>query len=207
LLAGMMAVHLSRRLIYRRPSPMLRMAAPAKRPESHLSEIRHALTHRPSFAGSDRRSAMLLVAVFVMIFAMLGLVFYIFTSQVGHTPSLPITLTAPTMGVGNASFQVSHVRGGPYPSASVRVSLIVNGFAASPVSLPLNNSSSKASIGPNDYRIFWADGDGDGAVTMGDRFRVSGDGTPLPSLSTCSFRLIGSDGTLLGSISWATSSE
>jgi len=90
---------------------------------------------------------------------------------------------------GNASFAIRSVSGGPYSDTGFQIMLIVNDFAGGPVALEPNNSVARIAIGPNHYRVAWSDSDGDGAVDVGDSFRVSGDGGALPALSYYEFDL------------------
>lgn len=85
---------------------------------------------------------------------------------------------------GNATFAVENVSNGPYVASGFRVALIVNGFSGHPVSLPPSGGTVRIPIGPNAYLVGWEDADRDGSVSRGDSFSVSGDGTPLPSLSS-----------------------
>ena len=130
----------------------------------------------------------------VVVFAAIGLViatsFVLYSAQRPRPPLTDNLVFSPAAFVdGNASVTVQNVSHGPYLFSGFQISLIVNDFAGGPVALELNNSVARMTIGPNHYRIAWSDSDGDGAVDVGDSFRVAGDGGPLPVLSYYEFDL------------------
>ena len=78
---------------------------------------------------------------------------------------------------------------GPYASSGFQIRLVVSNFAGGPASLGPNNSVARIVIGRTAYRVVWIDTDGDGAVSVGDPFLVSGDRAPLSPLSDYEFDL------------------
>jgi hypothetical protein len=134
------------------------------------------------------RSPAFLVAVFAAVAIVIGVSFLAYSLQPPR-PSTPDNLAFSSVVLvnGNASFAVHNVSGGPYQAVGFQVSLIVNDFAAAPVTLGPNNSVTRITIGPNHYGIVWSDSNGDAAVDVGDSFLVSGDGGPLPALSYYEF--------------------
>ena len=130
----------------------------------------------------------------VIVFAAIGLViatsFVLYSAQLARPPPTEnLVFSTAALVHGNASFTVQNVSHGPYLFSGFQISLIVNDFAGGPVALEPNNSVARMTIGPNHYRITWSDSDGDGAVDVGDSFRVAGDGGPLPVLSYYEFDL------------------
>ena len=105
------------------------------------------------------------------------------------TPTTYVVFADPTLSGGNASFVVLNTSGGPYTYGGFGVHLSVNNFASTEFFLGGNGSVMRVTIGPNAYRIAWLDSDDDGSVSVGDVFTVSGDRTPLPSLSAYEFDL------------------
>lgn len=90
---------------------------------------------------------------------------------------------------GNASWSVGGVAGGPYSYGGFLVRLAVNGESMIWVPLGLSDSSNVLVVGSLSYRVVWTDDDANGSVSPGDRFLLTGDGTPLPSSSTFEFVL------------------
>ena len=130
------------------------------------------------------------MAVFVAIGLVIITSFALFSLQPPRpSPTVNLVFAPPTFVDGNASLTVQNVSHGPYMFSGFQMTLIVNDFAGGPVALEPNNSVARMTIGPNHYRIAWSDSDGDGAVDVGDSFRVAGDGGPLPVLSYYEFDL------------------
>lgn len=104
---------------------------------------------------------------------------------------------------GNASWLVGAVLGGPYSSGGFSMRLTVNGESITWAPLGETDSGILLVVGSHSYRVVWTDVDGDGSVSLGDRFRVTGDGIPLPSASTFEFTLKWSE-SWLSKASWST---
>src|SRR5712691_5154676 len=100
-----------------------------------------------------------------------------------------IVFADPVFVQGNVSLTVQSVIRGPYSSSGFHVNLAVNNFAGQSTPLGANGSVVRISIGPNTYRVSWQDRDGDGSVSPGDTFTISGDRVPLPPLSVYEFDL------------------
>ena len=140
--------------------------------------------------GSDRRSVWFLVAVLGAVLAVMLTSYVVYSSLPPRAPPADnVVFSRPSISEGNASFVVESVSGGPYPHTGFRVNLTVNGFSAEPAPLAASRILNRLSIGPNVYVIFWDDADGDGAVSRGDPWIVSGDNIPLPTLSLFEFGL------------------
>ena len=131
-----------------------------------------------------------LVVVFAAIGVVIATSFVLYSAQPPRPPPTDnLVFSSAAFVGGNASVIVQNVSRGPYLFSGFQILLIVNEFAGGPVALEPNNSIARMTIGPNHYRIAWSDSNGDGAVDVGDSFRVSGDGGPLPVLSYYEFDL------------------
>lgn len=176
------------------------------RAKSTLSEIARTMTHLPSVRGGDRRALATLIAVFVVVLVMLGVVFVVFQSQ--ETPRPPARVQFGPVAVTtwgtlyNASFNVSTVLYGPYAASAFLVNLSVQNLAAQ-APLGANGQATSISIGTNVYRVTWTDRDADGYISPGDTFTVTG----LPGLSACALTLVWPSGGWTASVYWTTSSE
>ncbi len=89
----------------------------------------------------------------------------------------------------NASWIVDSVDGGPYAYTGFSVRLAVNGGSTLWVPLGRSDTIHSVVVGMVTYRIMWRDADGNGSVSKGDSFSVTGDRAPLPSGSTFEFGL------------------
>ncbi len=131
-----------------------------------------------------------LVAVFVAIGLVITTSTVLYSLQPPRSPPTGNLVFAPaTLLDGNASFPVQNVSHGPYGFSGFQIRLVVNNFAGGPASLGPNNSVARLVIGTTAYRVVWIDADGDGAVSVGDSFLVSGDRAPLSPLSDYEFDL------------------
>ena len=131
-----------------------------------------------------------LVAVFVSIGLVVTTSFILYSLQPTRPPPTNnLVFAPPALLEGNASFTVQNVSDGRYIFSGFQVRLVVNNFAAGPFALGPNNSVTRIVIGPAAYRVVWIDADGNGAVSVGDSFLVSGDRAPLSPLSDYEFDL------------------
>ncbi len=131
-----------------------------------------------------------LVAVFLAIGIAISTSFVFYSLQPSRPPPTDnLIFTSASLVDGNASFEVQNVSHGPYSFSGFGFRLVVNNFAVGPVALGPNHSATRIAIGPTFYRVSWTDADGDGAVSVGDSFLVTGDNAPLPSLSAFEFAL------------------
>ncbi len=140
----------------------------------------------------DRRGSLFIFAVFAAVALVVTASFLAFSLL--PTPAPPpgnLTFASPHLEHGNVSLAVLNTTGGPYPYTAFRLHLIVNDFSSPVIGLAPNATVMQLVVGPNAYRITWNDSNRDGAVSVGDSFLVSGDGSPLPSLSSYEFDLQG----------------
>ena len=133
---------------------------------------------------TGRRGPWFLLAVFLAIAAVVLGSYTVYLLQAPRSPPPDnLTFSHPLVSEGNASFAVQRTAGGPYSYDSFFVTLKVNNFASNATPLAPSETVMPVVIGPNRYRIVWSDSDVNDAVGVGDLFFVTGDGTPLYSLS------------------------
>ncbi len=131
-----------------------------------------------------------LIAVFTAIGLVITTSFILYSLQPPRPrPTDNLVFTPATLVGGNASFAVQRAAHGPYLVAGFHVRLVVNNFVGGPAALGPNNSVTRIGIGTMAYGVVWIDADGNGAVSVGDSFLVSGDRTPLSPLSDYEFDL------------------
>ena len=131
-----------------------------------------------------------LIAVFAAIGMVIATSFVLFSLQPPRAPPTGNLIFTPASIInGNASFVVQNVSRGPYVYSGFTFRLVVNNFAVGPVALGPNGSSTSVQVGAATDRISWIDADGDGAVSVGDSFLITGDRAPLSSLSDYEFDL------------------
>jgi hypothetical protein len=170
-----------------------------------------------SGTGPERRSkgaSGYIVAVLVTLVVALALVFFTFGfpflwsppwSPPPPPPSDEIVFSPVSVDAGrNASWVVSSVVGGPYPYSGFSIRLTVNATTMNWVLLGRNDTIRFVQVASTTYRVVWRDADGNGLVSEGDPFSVTGDETPLPSLSTIEFGLKWME-SWISEASWSTS--
>ncbi len=149
----------------------------------------------------------LVVAIFIIVGIVFGSTFYVFMTQEKAPPAVPITFTMAFMIDGNGTFNVTSVSNTSYPWTGFSVNLTMNNFGAAAVPLAASGEDAAIVIGPNTYHITWLDRDGDGKVSVGDAFWVTGNHAQLPPLSYCKFSLIWNAGSWAAVEYWITSSS
>lgn len=107
----------------------------------------------------------------------------------GSPPTDNLIFAAALVVDGNVSFAVQNVSHGPYAYSGFSFRLVVNNYAVGPVALGPNGSATDVRVGTTTDRVTWIDADGDGAVSVGDSFLVTGDRAQLASLSDYEFDL------------------
>ena len=139
---------------------------------------------------SDTSQRWFLVAVFAGIAIVIGTSFAVYSLQVPRPVRTDnLVFTPASLLDGNASFEVLNVSHGPYAYSGFEFRFIVNNFAIGPVALGPNHTATRIALGTTTYWVSWLDTDGDGAVSVGDSFLVTGDRAPLSPLSDYEFDL------------------
>jgi hypothetical protein len=128
--------------------------------------------------------------VFVAIGLVITTTFVLYSLQPPRSPPTDnLVFTVASVVDGNASFAILNVSHGPYAYSGFSFRLVVNNFAVGPVALGPNGSATEVRVGTTTDRITWFDADGDGSVSVGDSFLVTGDRAQLASLSDYEFDL------------------
>jgi hypothetical protein len=119
-------------------------------------------------------------------------------------PKFELVFSSVSIDAGrNASWVVDSVDGGPYASTGFSMRLSVNGTSTNWVRLSPSQTVQSVVVGTVTYRFEWRDSDGNGTVSKGDRFSVSGDKAPIPARSTFEFALKWSE-SWLSHAYWST---
>lgn len=154
----------------------------------------------------DRRALAFLIAIFAVVGAVFATVFVTWSlTHPAPVPS-PVTFSAATMTNWNATFAVASVAGGPYSWQNFTVTFSFNNFNSPVVPLAPSGVNASVIIGTTSYHIRWNDTDGNGAISVGDTFAITGVGAGLAPLSYCIFSLIWDHGDWTSILYWVTSS-
>ncbi|HYU07706.1 MAG TPA: hypothetical protein VEM77_11115 [Thermoplasmata archaeon] len=147
-------------------------------------------TPPPRDSIRNGRTLQFVIFIFAAVLLVVAATFYVASLVPPRAiPTDKIVFSSVALVDRNASFLVQSESGGPYLYGGFEATLVVNDFPGPTVTLGPSQSIVRVSIGPNAYRITWRDADGDGAPSAGDSFLISGDGTPLPSISAYEFDL------------------
>ena len=131
-----------------------------------------------------------LLAVFVAIGLVISTSFVLFSLQPPRSPPTDNLIFTPASIIdGNVSFAVQNVSHGLYAYSGFEFRLVVNNYAVGPLALGPNNSVTTVMVGTTTDRISWIDADGDGTVSVGDAFIVTGNRAQLSALSDYEFDL------------------
>ncbi len=142
---------------------------------------------------ADRRGFGFVVLIFVLVVAVFGVAYYAFVTTLKPIPSAPVQFDTAYIVRLNGTFNVSSDANSSWSWTSFNVNLSINN--AGSVSVPLAATGQNASLlvgtatHKDTYHVIWIDRNGDGAVSVGDVFWVTGDGVGLPSLSYVHFSL------------------
>jgi hypothetical protein len=121
-----------------------------------------------------------LVVVFVVIPAIIAIWFFMFlTPLVPNLGPPTVTFSAVSQPQGNATFTIATISQTTI-AGFFRVNMRVDGVLGSG-SETLDESGATISVGGTTYIVFWEDLGNPAYVSVGDGFRVTGDGTPLPA--------------------------
>ncbi len=152
----------------------------------------------------DTRTLPFVIFIFAAVLLVVAATFYVASLVPPRAiPTDKLVFSDVALVDGNASALVQSESGGPYSYRGFEATLVVNDFPSPTVALGPPQSIVRVSIGPNAYRIIWRDADRDGAPSAGDSFLISGDGTPLPSISAYEFDLQW-QGTWIAKAFWTT---
>ena len=154
----------------------------------------------------DRRTLAFLIAIFVVVGSVFAIVFVTWSLTHPARAPAPVTFTAATMVSWNATLAVTSVEGGPYPWQNFTVQFSFNNFNSPVVPLAPSGVNASVIIGTTAYHLRWNDTDGNGAISVGDTFAITGVGAGLSPLSYCIFSLIWDGGNWTSMVYWVTSS-
>lgn len=129
-------------------------------------------------------------------------------ATVGQT-TWTVTIPKPVVGftavyvAGNASFSVAGVSLS-LPIGYFRVNLGVDTAFGTDTTIPASGTPASISVSGTTYLVTWTDIGGEGKLTDGDRFAISGDNVPLGSGRTYWFSLLWYDGSLIQALIFTT---
>ncbi len=142
---------------------------------------------------ADRRGFGFVLVIFVLVLVVFAAAFYAFVSTDKPATTAPVAFDAAYMVGLNGTFNVSSDSNATWTWTGFDVNLSINNVWA--VAVPLASSGQNATllIGPpthkDVYHVRWVDRDGNGAVSVGDVFWITGDRAGLPALSYVQFDL------------------
>lgn len=141
----------------------------------------------------DHRGFGFVVVIFVLVLLVFGIAFYAFMTSLQPPSVVPIGFAPAYMLEQNGTFNVSSDGNASWPAAGFEVNLSINNVWAFAVPLAASGQNATVLIGPtaqkDAYHIVWLDRDHNGAVSVGDAFRITGNGVGLPALSYVHFTL------------------
>ncbi len=142
----------------------------------------------------DGKGARFLLVIFLLVAVVFAIAFYEFIVTLQPLPSAPVQFTPAYVTNGNGTFNVSSAANASWPWENFTVNLTINNFGTLAVPLARSGTPATFLIGSSThkdyYHVVWTDRDGDGKVSVGDSFWITGDGVPLPALSYVKFSLI-----------------
>ncbi len=142
---------------------------------------------------ADRRGFSFVIVIFVLVLVVFAAAYYAFVSTDKPAATAPVGF-APAYMVGlNGTFNVSSDSNASWGWTGFEVNLSINNLWAVAVPLAASGQNATLLIGPpshkDAYHVRWMDRDGDGAVSVGDVFWITGNGVGLPALSYVQFDL------------------
>ena len=142
---------------------------------------------------ADRRGFGFVVVIFVLVLVVFGAAYYAFVTTLKPPASAPIRFDSAYMVLRNGTFNVSSDSNATWAWSGFEVNLSINNVWGAAVALAPNGENATLLVGPSSHRdpyhVRWVDRDGDGAVSVGDVFWITGDGVGLPALSYVQFSL------------------
>ncbi len=158
----------------------------------------------------DHRGVWFVVVIFVGVLVVFGVAYVAFVTTLQPPPSAPVAFAAAYMVGGNGTFNVSSDSDASWSWSGFSVNLTVNNFGATAVGLAPSGENATLHIGSGSHAlvfdVIWLDRDGNGAVSVGDAFWITGVNVPLPALSYVQFGLIWRAGGWTASEFFVTSS-
>ncbi len=142
---------------------------------------------------ADRRGFGFVVVIFVLVLVVFAAAYYAFVTTSQPPANAPVRFDSAYMVRLNGTFNVSSDSNATWSGAGFDVNLSINNVWG--VAVPLASSGQNATvlIGPpahkDAYHVRWVDRDGDGSVSVGDVFWITGNGVGLPALSYVQFDL------------------
>jgi hypothetical protein len=142
---------------------------------------------------ADRRGFGFVVLIFVLVVVVFGVAYYAFVTTLTPVPTGPVRFDTAYMVRLNGTFNVSADSGESWSWTGFSVNLSINNVGGNAVPLAASGRNASLVIGTaahkDTYHVIWIDRDGDGAVSIGDVFWVTGNGIGLPALSYIQFSL------------------
>ena len=151
---------------------------------------------------------LVIALVIILVIGLLAAAFAIsvllpFRTPVAIVPS--VTLGPVGFASGNATFNVSSVST-PAPIGFFLVNLGAGGATGTIQRIELNPNFATVAVSTQRYRIYFIDAGSNLTLSAGDRFVVTGNGTPLRTSTTFTFYLVWIlDGSMVGSTNWTES--
>jgi hypothetical protein len=143
-----------------------------------------------------------LIVVAIVFSAVLAILVLPLITGPGVLTPPTVTLNPVGLGGGNATIDVASVSASS-PIGLFEVNLAVDGSSGSPQSIEPPPAYAVVIVSGQRYRITWTSAGDSSFLGTGDRFRVSGDGSALPSGRSFKFSLIWRiSGTLVASATW-----
>ncbi len=149
-------------------------------------------------------ATILMVAITVVLAAVLYVMVSGLLPPIGGGKPIVSFDSSVTPSAGNATIKVASASPASPPS-NFKVNLDVGAATGVAVPMPTTNGGFvSVVVGGTTYRVYWTDLGAEGTVNAGDRFDVTGNGTPLPHTTRFTFSLLWSDGSLLKDQTWTT---
>ncbi len=142
---------------------------------------------------ADRRGFGFVIVIFVLVLVVFAAAYYAFVTTSLPAANAPVRFDSAYMVGGNGTFNVSSDSNATWSSTGFEVNLSINNVWAVAAPLATSGKNTTLLIGPpthkDAYQVRWMDRDGNGAVSVGDVFWITGAGVGLPSLSYVQFDL------------------
>ncbi len=165
-------------------------ATPSTTPPQRAQGLRGFL-RGPRLA--DRRGFGFVLVIFVLVLVVFGAAYYAFVTTSVPPASAPVQFEAAYMVGLNGTFNVSSDSNATWAWTGFDVNLSINNVGSVAVPLAPSGQNATLLVGPSSpkdaYHVRWIDRDGNGAVSPGDVFWITGDGVGLPALSYVQFQL------------------